>query len=73
MLAPGRVSAQETPEQPHSASDSPRPVHSMGLLFVTSEAHCITEKRKAGEVGRSDHSLGWAGRAGAPEELKPGF
>ena len=45
--APGRVSSQQTPEQPHSASGSPRPLPSAGLLFVTSEALCSTEKMKA--------------------------
>ena len=44
---PGRVSSQQTPEQPHSASDSPHPLPPSGLLSVTSEAPCSTEKRKA--------------------------
>ena len=45
----------------------------MGLLFLNSEASCSTEKRKVGEVRRFGYSLGWAGRAGALEELRPGL
>ena len=45
-LGPGRISSQQTTEQAHSASDSPHPLLSVGLLFVTSEASCSTERRK---------------------------
>ena len=43
--APGRVSSQQSTEKPNSASDSPHTPPSMGLLFVTSEASCSTEKK----------------------------
>ena len=46
MLALSRVSSQQGTEQPHRASDSPCPLPSTGLIFVTSEASCSTEKRK---------------------------
>lgn len=46
MPAPNRVSSQQSTEQPHRASDSPCPLPSTGLIFVTSEASCSTEKRK---------------------------
>ena len=46
MPAPSRVSSQQSTEQPHRASDSPCPLPSTGLIFVTSEASCSTEKRK---------------------------
>ena len=46
MPAPSRVSSQQGTEQPHRASDSPCPLPSTGLIFVTSEASCSTEKRK---------------------------
>ena len=44
-LGPDRISSQQIPEQDNSASDSPHPLPSMGLLFVTSEASCSTERR----------------------------
>ena len=46
MPAPGRVSSQQITEQPHSASDSPCPLSYTGLLSLTSETSCSTEKRK---------------------------
>ena len=46
MPALSRVSSQQGTEQPHRASDSPCPLPSTGLIFVTSEASCSTEKRK---------------------------
>ena len=44
--ASGRVSSQQSTEQPHRASDFPCPLPSTGLSFVTSESLCSTEKRK---------------------------
>ena len=46
MPAPSRVSSQQSTEQPHRASDSPCPLPSTGLIFVTSDASFSTEKRK---------------------------
>ena len=46
MPAPSRVSSEQSTEQPHRASDSPCPLPSTGLIFVTSDASFSTEKRK---------------------------
>ena len=46
MPAPSRVSSEQSTEQPPRASDSPCPLPSTGLIFVTSDASFSTEKRK---------------------------
>ena len=56
-----------------STSDSPHPLPPTGLLSVTSEAPCSTEKRKAWEVGRSGLGRVWVGRTGPPGKLRPGL
>ena len=59
MQAPGRVSSQQTPEKPHSASDSPCPLPSMGLI-LSPQRHRVALRR-----GRQEgRATAWGGQAG---------
>ena len=54
MQAPSRVSSQQTPEQPHSASDSPHPLPSAGCFLSPQRHHVALRRRK------HEKSEGWA-------------
>ena len=63
MQAPSRVSSQQTPEQPHSASDSPHPLPSAGC-FLSPQRHHVALRRGRQEKreGRAVDWGGWEGR-----------
>ena len=58
--APGRVSSQQTPEQPHSASGSPRPLPSTGLI-LSPQRHCVALRRGRQEK-LEGRATAWSGR-----------
>ena len=73
MLAPSRVSSQQTPEQPHSAPDSPHPLPSLGQL-LSPQGHPVAlrrgrcEKLEVGVGGKSGGSRGIETRALSPPQ-----